>query len=53
MEEVGKEEFQVTLQIFQKYKSPGIDGLSMEFFLGCYDFIEEDLRRGIEVTRTP
>jgi hypothetical protein len=37
---------------FQKDKSPGLDGLPMEFFLGCYDFIEEYLQRVVETTRT-
>jgi hypothetical protein len=52
MKEVGKEELQQTLQSFQRDKSPRPDGLPVEFFLGCYEFIEEDLRRVVEATRT-
>jgi hypothetical protein len=52
MEKVGKEELHLILQSFQKDKIPGPDGLPMEFFLGCYEFVEEDLRRVIEVSRT-
>jgi hypothetical protein len=52
MKEVGKEELQQTLQSFQRDKSPGPDGLPVELFLGCYEFIEEDLRRVVEATRT-
>jgi len=40
MEEVGKEELHITLQSFQKDKSLGPDGLPMELFLNCYDFIK-------------
>jgi hypothetical protein len=52
MEEVGKEELLCILQSFQKDKILGLDGLPMEFFLGCYDFIGEDLRRVVEASRT-
>jgi uncharacterized protein with ParB-like and HNH nuclease domain len=52
MKEVKKEELQQTLQSFQRDKSPRIDVLSMEFFLGCYEFIENYLRRVVEATRT-
>jgi hypothetical protein len=52
MKEVGKEELQQTLQSFQRDKSLGLDGLPMELFLGCYEFIEDDLRRVVEATRT-
>jgi hypothetical protein len=43
IKEVGKEELYQTLLSFQKDKSLGPDGLPVEFFLGCYEFIEEDL----------
>jgi hypothetical protein len=49
---VGKEELQQILESFQRDKSPGPDGILMEFFWGCYEFIEEDLRRVVEATRT-
>jgi hypothetical protein len=52
MKGVRKEELQQTLQRLQRDKSPGPDGLPIEFFLGCYEFIKEDLRRMVEATRT-
>jgi len=39
--EVGKDEFLETLQIFQRDKISGPDGIPVDFFLGCYEFIEE------------
>ena len=38
--EVGKEELQQTLQSFQRDKNPCPDGLPMELFLGCYEFLQ-------------
>jgi hypothetical protein len=35
----------------QKDKILGPDGIPVEFFLGCYEFIEEDLRRVVESSR--
>jgi hypothetical protein len=29
----------------------GLYGLPMELFLGCYEFIEEDIRRVLEATK--
>jgi len=52
MKEVGKEELQQILQSFQKDKSPGPDGLPVDFFLDYCEFIKEDLRRAVEATRT-
>jgi hypothetical protein len=52
MEEVEGEEFIFVLQSFQKDRSLGPNGLPVEFFLGCFDFIEEDSRRVIEESRT-
>jgi hypothetical protein len=40
------------LQSFQKDKSPGQDGLPVEFFLGFYDFIEEYVWRVVDLTRS-
>jgi len=51
MEEVGREELLTTLQSFQKYKSLGPYGLLVEFFLGHFDFVNEDLRKVIEETK--
>jgi len=39
------------MQIFQKDKTPRPNGIFVEFFLGCYDFIEEYLRRVVETRR--
>jgi hypothetical protein len=52
MKEVGKEELFMILQSFQKDKIPGLDGLPVEFFIGCFEFIGEDLRRVVEASRT-
>jgi hypothetical protein len=45
---LGNDELLQTLQSFQRDKSPGPNGLPMEFFLGCYEFIEGDLIRVVE-----
>jgi hypothetical protein len=50
MKEVGKGELHMILQRFQKYKGPRLDGLLVEFFLGCYEFMEEDLRKVVETS---
>jgi len=52
MEEVGREELLTVLQSFEKDKSPGPDDLLVEFFLGHFDFVEEDLRKVIEESRS-
>jgi hypothetical protein len=52
MEEVGKKELIMILQSFQKDKIPRLDGLPVEFFLGCFEFIGEYLRRVVKETRT-
>jgi hypothetical protein len=51
MEEISKEELLSVLQSFQKDKSPDFEELPIEFFLGCFDFIEVDLRLVIEESR--
>jgi hypothetical protein len=38
MEEVSEEELKEVLHSFQKDKSPGPDGWTIEFFLGCMIF---------------
>jgi hypothetical protein len=40
------------LHSFQKDKSTRPNGLLMDFCIGCFDFIGEDLRRVVEATRT-
>jgi len=51
MKEVGKDELLQTLQSFLRDKSTGLDGLLVEFFLGCYEFIEEYLSKVVGATR--
>ena len=41
--EIMEEEIQQVLHSFQKGKSLGLDGFTLEFFLGFYDKIKEDL----------
>ena len=45
------EELKVTLHSFQKDKSPGLDGWTIEFFLGLYDLLGGDLLKVMEDTR--
>eukprot|EP01018_Ginkgo_biloba_P003770 Gb_15008 [translate_table: standard] len=52
LEEVSKDELQTVLHSFQKGKSPGLDGWTVEFFLGFYEVIEEDLMSVIEESRS-
>ena len=51
MEEVSEEDLKTTLHIFQKYKIPGPDGWTIEFFLAGYDSIGPDLLQLVEETR--
>ena len=43
MTKVEKEELLQTLQRFQKDKSPGPDGFTMDFSKSFYEFLKEDL----------
>ena len=43
MEEVIKEEHRKIISTFQKGKSPGPDGFTLDFFLGFYNLIKEDI----------
>jgi hypothetical protein len=52
MEEVSKAELKDVLHRFQKDKSPSPDGWLVEFFLGFYEIIGDDLLRVIEESRT-
>lgn len=47
MVEVFKDELENVLHNFQKGKSPSPDGLPIEFYLECYDFIRKDLLKVI------
>ena len=51
MEEVSEEDLKATLNSFQKDKSPGPDGWTVEFFLAAYDSISLDLLQLVEETR--
>ena len=51
MEEILEEELKATLNSFQKDKSPGPEGWTMEFFLTAYDTISHDLLKLVEETR--
>jgi hypothetical protein len=52
MEEVSKEELKLVLPSFNKDKSLGPDGWHVDFFLGFYDLMEEDLLRVVEEVQT-
>ena len=41
--EITKDDIQQVLHSFQKGKSPGPNGFTLEFFLGFYDKIKEDI----------
>ena len=43
MEEVIEEELRNIVSTFQRGKSLGPDGFTLEFFLGFYDLIKDDL----------
>jgi hypothetical protein len=51
MAEVSEAELKEVLHSFQKDKSPGPDGWSMDFFVGLYDFFSSDLLKVIEESR--
>jgi hypothetical protein len=46
MEEVSEEELKEVLHSFQKDKSPGPDGWTMDFFVGLYDLIGNGYSKG-------
>ena len=45
------EELKETLHSFQKDKSPGPDGWPIEFYLGFFDILGEDLLEVVEESR--
>ena len=51
MEEVMKKKLLEVLHSFQKDKFPGPDGWTVEFFLGCYEILGQDLLKMREDTR--
>jgi len=51
MKEVDEEEIKAALSSFQKDKSPGPDGWTIEFFLDLYEILGNDLRLVVEDSR--
>ena len=51
MEEVTEEEVKEVLHSFQKDKIPGLDGWSMDFFVGLFDLIGNDILKVVEESR--
>lgn len=51
MREVSEEELKKVLSSFQKDKSPGPDGWSIEFFLDLFEVLGNDLRQVVEDSR--
>jgi hypothetical protein len=51
MEDISKDELHLVLHTFLKNKSPGPDDLPIEFSLGFYETLEEDLMRVINESR--
>jgi hypothetical protein len=51
MSKITEKELLEFLDNFQKDKSPGPDGWTIEFFLGCYEIIGTDLLKMVEDTR--
>lgn len=52
MRVVTEEELKETLRSFQKDKSPGLNGWSIEFYLGLYEVIGNDLLKVVEESRS-
>jgi hypothetical protein len=52
MAKVTKDELWRTLKIFQNDKFLGPDGLTVKFYMGCFDFNGEDLLKMVEYSRT-
>ena len=50
MEEVSKDELKAALQSFQKDKSPGPDGWTIEFFTDLYELLGGDILKVVEDT---
>jgi hypothetical protein len=49
---VSKEELLRVLQSFEEDNNPCRDGLTIEFFLGLFDFVGDDLLIMVEYSRT-
>jgi hypothetical protein len=51
MAQVTEQELLVVMKSFQKGKSPGPDGWSIEFFLGFFDLLGNDILKVVEESR--
>jgi hypothetical protein len=51
MENISKEEIWEILHSIQKEKSLGLDGWLVEYFIGFYEVLEQDLLRVVEESR--
>jgi hypothetical protein len=51
MEEVSEKELLEVLHYFQKGKSTGPDGWSIEFYMGFYDLLGSDILKVVEESR--
>ena len=51
MEEVSREEMKEVIHTFQNDKSPGSDGWTIEFYVGFFDLVGEDLLEVVEESR--
>jgi hypothetical protein len=49
--QVTKNELKFVLGSFKKAKSPSLNGWTVEFYIGFYEFLEEELLRVIEESR--
>ena len=50
MEEVTEEELKLALQSFQKDKSPGLDGWTIEFFTELYDLLGDEILKVVKLS---
>ena len=48
---ITKNEYYVALKFFQKYKTPGNDNLTVEFYLGFWHLIEKCLVNALHFVR--
>jgi hypothetical protein len=51
MDEVTKVKLLETLQYFQKYKIPGPNAWSIDFYMGFYELVGEDVLQVVEESR--
>jgi hypothetical protein len=51
MEELSEDELEEVLHNFQKNKIPGLDGWTIYFFVGIFEFIGKDILKVVEESR--